>query len=106
MYRIGPNNSGKTSILEAIQALCRSVDYPLEQAFVGSWKSRELVWRGEKSGVVSLAATVCEDDEEFEYQLRCAFLYEHGRAVRNYEETFNTDGTIDLTHKHRTPCRP
>ncbi len=25
---IGPNDAGKTSILEAITALCRSVDYP------------------------------------------------------------------------------
>lgn len=28
---IGPNDSGKTSILEAIAALCRSVDYALDQ---------------------------------------------------------------------------
>ena len=40
---IGPNDAGKTSILEAITALCRSVDYPLNQAFTGSWQDSDLV---------------------------------------------------------------
>jgi len=43
---IGPNDSGKTSILDVIAALCRSVDHPLAQAFLGSWKDTELVWNG------------------------------------------------------------
>lgn len=43
---IGPNDSGKTSILDALAALCRSVDHDLAQAFVGSWKGTELVWNG------------------------------------------------------------
>ena len=40
---IGPNDSGKTSILDVLAALCRSVDHDLAQAFLGSWKGRELV---------------------------------------------------------------
>jgi len=43
---IGPNDSGKTSILDVIAALCRSVDHPLAHAFLGSWKGTELVWNG------------------------------------------------------------
>jgi len=43
---IGPNDSGKTSILDVIAALCRSVDHTLAQAFLGSWKGTELVWNG------------------------------------------------------------
>ena len=43
---IGPNDSGKTSILDVIAALCRSVDHPLTHAFLGSWKGTELVWNG------------------------------------------------------------
>jgi len=43
---IGPNDSGKTSILDVLAALCRSVDHPLAQAFLGSWKDTELVWNG------------------------------------------------------------
>ena len=41
---IGPNDSGKTSILDALAALCRSVDHDLTEAFLGSWKGTELVW--------------------------------------------------------------
>jgi len=44
---IGPNDSGKTSILDVIAALCRSVDHQLADAFLGSWKERELVWAGQ-----------------------------------------------------------
>ena len=43
---IGPNDSGKTNILEVLAALCRSVDHKLSEAFLGSWKCRELVWSG------------------------------------------------------------
>ncbi|MBN1975322.1 MAG: AAA family ATPase [Sedimentisphaerales bacterium] len=43
---IGPNDSGKTSILEVLAALCRSVDHKLSEAFLGSWKGAELVWKG------------------------------------------------------------
>src|SRR5437016_3939893 len=43
---IGPNDSGKTSILEAIAAMCRSVDHILGEAFAGSWDGHQLVWRG------------------------------------------------------------
>jgi predicted ATPase len=44
---IGPNDSGKTSILDALAALCRSVDHDLAEAFLGSWKGTELVWAGQ-----------------------------------------------------------
>lgn len=43
---IGPNDSGKTSILDVLAALFRSVDHQLNQAFLGSWKGKELVWNG------------------------------------------------------------
>ena len=42
---IGPNDSGKTSILEALAALSRSVDRHLHEAFEGAWKGRELVFQ-------------------------------------------------------------
>ncbi len=44
---IGPNDSGKTTILDALAALCRSVDHNLAEAFLGSWKGTELAWNGE-----------------------------------------------------------
>ena len=35
---IGPNDTGKTSILDAITALGRSVDHNLYAAFLGPWE--------------------------------------------------------------------
>ena len=32
---IGPNDSGKTSVLEAIAAICRSVDHDATNSFLG-----------------------------------------------------------------------
>ncbi len=58
---IGPNDSGKTSILDVLAALCRSVDHNLDQAFLGSWKDAELVWGG--SSQVPVTIGVDFDDE-------------------------------------------
>ena len=51
---IGPNDSGKTSILDALAALCRSVDHDLTEAFLGPWKGSELVWQGDPTAPVSI----------------------------------------------------
>lgn len=40
---IGPNDTGKTTFLEAIAALSRSLDHPILQAFLGRWTGRQLV---------------------------------------------------------------
>jgi predicted ATPase len=53
---IGPNDSGKTSILDALAALCRSVNHKLAQAFLGSWKGTELVWKGQSRLSVTIEA--------------------------------------------------
>ncbi|OHB64544.1 MAG: hypothetical protein A2Y77_14080 [Planctomycetes bacterium RBG_13_62_9] len=52
---IGPNDSGKTSILDALAALCRSVDHDLAEAFPGSWKGTELASNGQQGVPVSIA---------------------------------------------------
>jgi ABC-type branched-subunit amino acid transport system ATPase component len=51
---IGPNDSGKTSLIEALAALCRSVDYPMSQAFVGRWEGADLVIARDVERIVSL----------------------------------------------------
>src|SRR6266702_4026227 len=70
---IGPNGAGKTSILEAMTALCRSVDYPLAPAFTGSWEGYDLVWKHTPELPVSLDVAVEEELRQFEYQLSCIF---------------------------------
>ncbi len=58
---IGPNDSGKTSILDVLAALCRSVDHTLTDAFLGSWKGRELVWNGRSDLPVRIDVDFDED---------------------------------------------
>ncbi|MGA2262679.1 MAG: AAA family ATPase [Acidobacteriota bacterium] len=83
---IGPNDSGKTSILEAIAALCRSVDHHLVKAFTGSWTGVELVWNGNRDLAISFAAQVEDNNaESFEYRLSCRFPA-RGRAPVVQEE--------------------
>jgi predicted ATPase len=91
---IGPNDSGKTSLLEAVAALCRSVDHDLNQAFLGSWEGRELVRDG-KSFPVVLGAGCVEASQHFEYDLILDFGPE-GRHVNVNAETLRTDDARPL----------
>ena len=59
---IGPNDSGKTSLIEAIAAVCRSVDYPLSKAFVGRWEGADLVLARDIERIVSLG--IHEENQE------------------------------------------
>jgi predicted ATPase len=53
---IGQNDSGKTSLLEAMLALCQSTERSLADAFAGDWLGRELVFEGEEKPVVQFEA--------------------------------------------------
>ncbi|HVA48283.1 MAG TPA: AAA family ATPase [Pirellulales bacterium] len=70
---IGPNDSGKTSVLEAIAALCRSTDHQLNHAFVGAWEGRSLVWKRQAELLVVLTAAVEDVSGAFEYSLSVRF---------------------------------
>jgi predicted ATPase len=49
---IGQNDSGKTSVLEAMLALSRSMEKPLAESFPGVWQDRELVYAGVERPVI------------------------------------------------------
>jgi predicted ATPase len=49
---IGQNDSGKTSLLEAMLALSRSTERPLSEAFPGEWQDRELVYAGAEKPII------------------------------------------------------
>jgi hypothetical protein len=51
---IGENDAGKTSLLEAIAALCASSEKPLAQCFPAPWSGRELVLHGAAQASVEL----------------------------------------------------
>lgn len=98
---IGPNDSGKTSILEAIAALCRSVDRPLPNAFTGTWDGRELVWMGKRDLAIALEVEITDPDEPFTYGLSCSCLPRE-RAMRvetEYVDAPPEHHHTDLTHK-------
>lgn len=106
---IGPNDSGKTSILEAVAALCRSTDHDLTQAFVGTWQGTNLVWNREANLFVTLVATVDDVDGEFDYSLAVKFIPTGRMAAVEYERfrlAENTQ-TVSLTvATNRTATSP
>ncbi len=92
---IGPNDSGKTSILDVIAALCRSVDHPLAQAFLGSWKGTELVWNGHSDLPVRIEVDF--DDETISgYGISVLFGMKNRNADTQSEFFREGDSTVTL----------
>jgi energy-coupling factor transporter ATP-binding protein EcfA2 len=92
---IGPNDSGKTSILEALAAICRSVRYPLKDIFRGKWEGAELVWKKDASQPLRFAIEfVTLEGIEAEYELALRF---ESDSVRLFEERIDlADGTFSI----------
>ena len=51
---IGPNDAGKTSLMEAIAALYGGLERQPQEFFPQPWQGRELVWFGTKELVIEL----------------------------------------------------
>ena len=68
---IGENDSGKTSVLEAMLALSRTTSRPLDEAFSGEWKGHDLVFHSHVDREIELSATF--DESESVYKLRVEF---------------------------------
>lgn len=99
---IGPNDSGKTSILEAIAALCRSVDEPVGDAFAGKWKGRELVWRGDANLLVSFDAFARESIGDLRYGFGLSFN-PNGRTADVVSEIVESDVGPERTSTEYNP---
>lgn len=84
---IGPNDSGKTSILEAIAALARSLDHSISDSFLGRWASTQLVHSGGTDNRVTFEASIA-NSVRGTYRLSCAF-YEGNRSVMVKEASWN-----------------
>ncbi len=102
---IGPNDSGKTSLLQAIAALCRSVDMPLHEAFTGAWTGQDLVWHGAPSSNVSIGATFAPPAPVMAFEFECQFGGK-GRTVRLEQHSIrDQDGTtyaLPIGNSHHT----
>ena len=70
---IGPNDSGKTSILEAIGALCRSAENNVRKCFLGTWQGRDLVWTGDPKADIKIDCVAEGGKTRFRYGMRCTF---------------------------------
>jgi len=88
---IGPNDTGKTSILEAVAALCRSVDHELGQAFTGRWQGCELVWESSPELPISLHVGLNYDGRDLAYTLICQFT-RTGRLAKIVTESTSIAG--------------
>jgi energy-coupling factor transporter ATP-binding protein EcfA2 len=95
---IGPNDSGKTSILDVIAALCRSVDHTLAQAFLGSWKGTELVWNGHSDLPVRIEVDF-DNDSITGYGISVQFGM-HGRKASMIKEfVLKGDNRLELENQ-------
>jgi len=97
---IGPNDSGKTSILDALAALCRSVDHELPEAFLGSWKGAELVWGGQYG--LSVTLNVAFNSKAITGYAIDVTFEGHGRYVKLVKETV-VEGDVPVSTNGPSP---
>ena len=87
---IGQNDSGKTSLLEAMLALSRSVNEPIDQAFPGEWRDRELVYADAESPSIQFEARLGVEEgcpsSQVTYHLGVDFT--RGTPVRGADEWY------------------
>ncbi len=97
---IGQNDSGKTSVLEAMLALSRTTEKPLDEAFGGAWTGRELVYHGSPEPTIELGCKLqfASEPTHFEYMIRVGFPSPQIRYCRTIEERPKRDNVpVDLT---------
>lgn len=72
---IGQNDCGKTSLLEAMAALCASSAGRLGEAFSGPWNGRELVRHAASESIVDLSADWAANYDEKDHNVRLPLRY-------------------------------
>ncbi len=89
---IGPNDSGKTSVLEALRAYSRIVRTQQGETFEGRWTGRQLVWR-QSDSQVTFEATGRWDGRTVRHAIGVRFP----ASGRNAPQ---------VVHNHLTPVDP
>src|SRR4051794_25415967 len=90
---IGQNDSGKTSLLEAMLALHRSTEGPLARAFPGRWEGIDLVYDGATVPVIEFEVSLSDESyyaSKLDYRLSVRFS-ETGRDCRRVVETYGNE---------------
>ncbi len=102
---IGPNDSGKSSLLEAIYAISESTRTQLSNCFWSPWQSRELVHKHNANANVGLTVTLAERRQasadhtarpSATYSLKLAFR--PGRSCTLVDEWAEMPGVLGATN--------
>lgn len=120
---IGQNDTGKTSLLEAILAFCRSAEprAPIAKAFEGHWQGTELVSFGAEQSIVEMSArledprTPGQNLREYGFQAkfpdpevrRCLVVAEwEGRIHRDQIALEYDPIHTSVSHRYHPSCPP
>ena len=102
---IGQNDSGKTSVLQALAAVCRSIDHEAPACFLGRWQGRELVHWGIEKPEVQLSVRVSEEAEEsqsppenWHYTLVAEFPATNREAIWQKAEVSSGKQQLNVIH--------
>jgi predicted ATPase len=97
---IGPNDSGKTSILEALSALCRMSRIQVVDAFEGRWEGADLVWKRDHSNQITLSAIVSlRATQRLEYSISMAFSPSNRIVATGVQSIRNVANGQSLIHQ-------
>jgi predicted ATPase len=96
---IGQNDSGKTSLLEAILTLSRSTEKPLSDAFPSDWEGRDLVFEGAEKPVIQLEARFSKVEAQFATTYHLEVEFGDGRSCRRIDE-WSENGTRTRIDEH------
>jgi predicted ATPase len=96
---IGQNDSGKTSVLEAMLSLSRSTERQLDAAFPGDWQDRELVFAGQETPVIQFEVGLSPAEggagSSLIYHLDVEFG-KNGRSCRRVAEWSRNGDKLDI----------
>jgi len=84
---IGQNDSGKTSLLEAILALHRTKEGPLLNAFPNQWEGRELVYELAKLPCVSFEASFRNSQNKLDQEIFYSISINFNQTKRSCSST-------------------
>lgn len=93
---IGQNDSGKTSLLEAMLALSRSTEKPLAEAFLGEWEDRDLVFTAEKKPAVQFEVHFGESVGPLLRKYHLDVEFGEGRTCRRINEWCENDERVQI----------
>lgn len=77
---IGPGDSGKTSVLDALRLLGRTLDAPWNEVFSGKTRPEALAWRGTPDAPIQWVLRLADAQRSFHYSWSLNPVVEFGRC--------------------------